>query len=43
MIRLCHLDPTLAGCFQDDRFAEQFEIFADLEAAMQPERATNND
>jgi anti-anti-sigma factor len=43
IMRLCHLDPTLAGYFHDDRFAEQFEIFADLEEAMEPEKATNND
>jgi anti-anti-sigma regulatory factor len=33
-LRLCHLDRTLAGYFQEDRFAEQFEIFSDLENAM---------
>jgi anti-anti-sigma regulatory factor len=43
IIRLCHLDRTLAGYFHDDRFAEQFEIFADLEEAMQAERFTSND
>lgn len=43
IIRLCHLDPTLAGYFHGDRFAEQFEIFADLEEAMQAERTTSND
>jgi anti-anti-sigma regulatory factor len=41
-IRLCHLDPGLAGYFHDDRFAEQFEIFAGLEEAMQGERNTYN-
>jgi anti-anti-sigma factor len=43
IMRLCHLDPTLAGYFHDDRFAEQFEIFADLEEAMQAERNTTNE
>ena len=43
IMRLCHLDPTLAGYFHDDRFAEQFEIFADLEEAMQAERLISND
>ena len=43
MIRLCHLDPTLAGYFHDDRFAEQFAIFADLEQAMQAERTSSDD
>jgi anti-anti-sigma regulatory factor len=43
IIRLCQLDPSLAGYFHDNRFAEQFEIFADLEVAMQPERNTRND
>jgi anti-anti-sigma factor len=33
-LRLCHLDRTLAGYFHEDRFPEQFEIFADLENAM---------
>ncbi len=43
IIRLCHLNPGLAGYFHEDRFAEQFEIFADLEEAMQTERTTSND
>ena len=33
-LRLCHLDRQLSGYFQEDRFTEQFEIFADLEQAM---------
>ena len=41
IIRLCHLDPALAGYFHDDRFAEQLEIFADLERAMQAGRNTS--
>jgi anti-anti-sigma regulatory factor len=43
IIRLCHLDPALRGYFHDDRFAEQFEIFADLEGAMQAERKIGDD
>ena len=43
IIRLCHLDPALAGYFHDDRFAEQFEIFADLEGAMKAGRNTINE
>ena len=34
ILRLCQLDPALGGYFQNDRFAEQFEIYADLESAM---------
>ena len=33
-LRLCHLNPALKGYFQNDRFAEQFEIYPDLESAM---------
>ena len=33
--RLCHLNPALKGYFQNDRFAEQFEIYPDLESAME--------
>ena len=43
IMKLCHLDPTLAGYFHEDRFAEQFEVFADLEGAMQAERNTANE
>jgi anti-anti-sigma factor len=42
IIRLCHLNPALAGYFHDDRFAEQFEIFPDLEGALQSERNTKD-
>lgn len=38
-LRLCHLDPALAGYFQADRFTEEFEIFADLESAMHEPRS----
>lgn len=34
VLRLCNLNPELNGYFHDDRFAERFEIFDDLEAAM---------
>lgn len=30
-LRLCHLDLLLEGYFQNDRFAYQFDIYADLE------------
>lgn len=33
-LRLCSLDPARKGYFQRDRFAEQFEFYSDLEAAM---------
>jgi anti-anti-sigma factor len=38
-LRLCYLNPALAGYFQADRFTEEFEIFADLETAMQERRS----
>jgi anti-anti-sigma factor len=34
-LRLCHLDPAVKGYFQNDRFPEQFEIYSDLESAME--------
>jgi anti-anti-sigma factor len=37
-LRVCHLDPALKGYFQNDRFAEQFEIYPDLESAMEGKR-----
>lgn len=37
-LRLCHLDPSRKGYFQNDRFAEQFEIYPDLESAMSGRR-----
>jgi len=33
-LRLCNLDPARKGYFQNDRFAEQFEFYSDLESAM---------
>jgi len=33
-LRLCNLNPELNGYFQADRFAKQFEVYDDLEAAM---------
>ncbi|HWH77140.1 MAG TPA: STAS domain-containing protein, partial [Candidatus Binatus sp.] len=34
VLRLCNLNPELKGYFQHDRFAEQFDFYQDLEAAM---------
>ena len=36
VLRLCNLNPELEGYFHADRFAEQFEVYDDLEAAMTP-------
>jgi anti-anti-sigma regulatory factor len=33
-LRVCRLNPNLSGYFQNDRFADQFDIYADLESAM---------
>jgi anti-anti-sigma factor len=33
-LRLCNLNASLEGYFQNDRFAEQFEFYPDLESAM---------
>ena len=38
-LRLCSLDPSLEGYFHNDRFSEQFEIYADLESAMAGKRS----
>jgi anti-anti-sigma regulatory factor len=38
ILRICRLNPDLSGYFQNDRFADEFEIFADLEAAMAGKR-----
>jgi anti-anti-sigma regulatory factor len=40
-LRLCNLNASLKGCFQGDRFAEQFESYPDLESAMSGERNEN--
>ena len=37
ILRLCSLSPCLQGYFQNDRFAEQFETYRDLEGAMESE------
>jgi anti-anti-sigma regulatory factor len=42
ILRLCHLDPALGGYFQNDRFVEQFEIYADLETAMEGKGNSQN-
>ena len=34
-LRLCRLNPDLEGYFQNDRFAQQFEIYPDLESAIE--------
>jgi STAS domain-containing protein len=34
VLRLCRLNPNLSGYFQNDRFADEFEIFVDLSSAM---------
>src|ERR671918_844216 len=39
ILRLCNLNPALKGYFQNDRFAEQFEIYSDLESAMEGVKA----
>lgn len=36
ILRLCGLNSRLQGYFQHDRFSEQFEIYPDLEGAMEP-------
>ena len=33
-LRVCNLDPSLEGYFQNDRFPSQFDIYPDLESAM---------
>src|SRR3954464_956256 len=33
-LRLCHLDPGRKGYFHGDRFAEEFDLYWDKEAAM---------
>lgn len=38
-LRLCRLNPNLSGYFQNDRFAEQFDIYDDLENAMTGKRS----
>jgi len=38
VLRLCNLDPGLQGYFNQDRFAECFDIYNDLEAAMEGEK-----
>lgn len=41
MLRLCNLNASLNGYFQNDRFAERFEVYRDLESAMEGERNEN--
>lgn len=42
-LRICHLDPLLKGYFQNDRFAEHFDIFPDLESAMEGREMKNGE
>jgi anti-anti-sigma factor len=37
ILRLCSLNPCLQGHFKNDRFAGEFEIYSDLEGAMEGE------
>jgi anti-anti-sigma factor len=41
-LRLCNLNPSLEGYFHNDRFVERFEIYTDLEAAMEEEDPSGN-
>jgi anti-anti-sigma factor len=41
-LRLCDLKPSLEGYFHKDRFAEYFEIYPDLEAAMEGRAPNGN-
>lgn len=38
VLRLCHLNPELEGYFHNDRFAEQFNVYEDIESAMAEQR-----
>ena len=40
-LRLCHLNHELAGYFQNDRFAEQFDIYTDLASAIEASRSNS--
>jgi hypothetical protein len=37
VLRLCHLRSSLQGCLHRDRFPQQFEIYQDLEHALEGE------
>jgi anti-anti-sigma factor len=41
-LRLCNLNLSLEGYFHNDRFVECFEIYPDLEAAMEEENLRGN-
>jgi anti-anti-sigma factor len=41
-LRLCNLSAALQGYFHNDRFSECFEIYSDLEAAMEGENIDAN-
>jgi anti-anti-sigma factor len=38
VLRLCNLDTSLQGYFNHDRFSECFDIYNDLEAAMEGDK-----
>ncbi len=42
VLRLCNLNPKLGGSFHNERFPEQFELYADLEGAMGEQRNTSS-
>ncbi len=42
VLRVCNLNSSLGGYFRNDRFAEHFSIYPDLESAME-EGGTNED
>jgi len=39
VLRLCCLNPELRGYFQNDRFAERFNVYEDIESALAGERS----
>ena len=41
-LRLCNLNPTLEGYFHNDRFNQCFEIYTDLEGAMEGKNLDGN-
>ena len=42
VLRVCNLDPALQGYFNHDRFSECFDIYNDLEAAMEGDSRSGN-
>ena len=39
VLRLCHLNSALGGYFHNERFADEFDVYADLKHAMAAERS----